>query len=47
MTYDEAYRIAKEMIIEWADDDISYAIWNYTGFPDFWDGDPATVQRNT
>lgn len=46
MTYDEAYKIAREVFpSSWGDGEIGHAIWNYSGFPHFWDGNPEVCLR--
>ena len=46
MTYEQAYSIAREVFpSDWDEGAIEYAIWNHTGFPDFWDDNPEKCLR--
>lgn len=37
--------IAREYLPEATEEHISHVLWNYTGFPAFWAGDPETCLR--
>lgn len=37
--------IAREYFPDCTDEQLGYILWNHTGFPCFWDGDPETCMR--
>lgn len=39
------FDIAKEYFPQATDEQIDFILWEYTGFPAFWNGDPETCLR--
>lgn len=45
MTEPDLLAIVREYVPDATDDQASHILWNFTGYPCFFDGDPETVLR--
>lgn len=45
MTELDLIAIVREYVPDATDDQAGYILWNFTGYPCFWDGDPETELR--
>ncbi len=46
MTDERVLEICREELPQHSDDGYGYILWNHTGYPHFWTGDPEECLRN-